>query len=147
GFTIGTWVLAFVAAVQGGIWTTLAGYTPTSVLQAFQEGLVSAGLVLVALVATAGGVGLAAIWMRIGASVRGRMMESAALAAVALVLGFGCAHVHAYWDASEGRANSFPEPVEEALRTLSTPLAIEVHLAPEDPRRYDLERRALSKLR
>src|SRR5262249_29944544 len=33
------------------------------------------------------------------------------------------------------------------LRQIRVPLAIEVHLAPEDPRRVDLEHRALSKLR
>src|ERR1043165_9567004 len=43
--------------------------------------------------------------------------------------------------------NSFPERDEEVLRRIPGPLRIEVHLAPEDPRRVDLERRALSKLR
>ena len=40
--------------------------------------------------------------------------------------------------------NSFPEPDEEALRTIHEPLRIEVHLAPEDPRRADLERKAIA---
>ena len=44
-------------------------------------------------------------------------------------------------------ANSFPEADEEALRQIRTPLHIEAHLAAEDPRRVDLERQALSKLR
>ena len=35
----------------------------------------------------------------------------------------------------------------EALAQIREPLRIEAHLAPEDPRRVDLERRALSKLR
>ena len=147
GFTIGTWVLAFVAAVQGGFWARIAAYTPTSVLQAFQQGLIGAGLVLVSLVAALAGIALAAIWMRIGAPVRRRAVESAVVVAVAGVLAAGSANVRAYWDASEGRANSFPEPVEEALARIEAPLSIEVHLAPEDPRRYDLERQALSKLR
>ena len=43
--------------------------------------------------------------------------------------------------------NSFSEGDEEALRQIRQPLTIEAHLAPEDPRRVDLERRALSKLR
>ena len=43
--------------------------------------------------------------------------------------------------------NSFPEPDEEALERIHEPLRIEAHLAAEDPRRVDLERRALSKLR
>jgi hypothetical protein len=43
--------------------------------------------------------------------------------------------------------NSFPEPDEAALRQIHDPLRIVVHLAPEDPRRSDLDRRAISKLR
>src|SRR5262249_36589185 len=54
---------------------------------------------------------------------------------------------HPSWDLSENRGNSFPEADERALRNTHTPLEIDVHLAPEDPRRVDLEHRALSKLR
>ena len=43
--------------------------------------------------------------------------------------------------------NSFSIADERALREINSPLHIEVHLAPEDPRRADLDRRALSKLR
>ena len=43
--------------------------------------------------------------------------------------------------------NSFPAADEAALERIAAPLKIEAHLAPEDPRRSDLERRALSKLR
>ena len=43
--------------------------------------------------------------------------------------------------------NSFSEGDEQALRQIHTPLRIEAHLAAEDPRRSDLERKALSKLR
>jgi hypothetical protein len=43
--------------------------------------------------------------------------------------------------------NSFSKSDEEALRQIREPLRIEAHLAPEDPRRLDLERQAISKLR
>ena len=43
--------------------------------------------------------------------------------------------------------NSFSHAAEQALRQIREPLHIEVHLAPQDPRRADLEHRALSKLR
>src|SRR5258706_307421 len=58
-----------------------------------------------------------------------------------------CTFVTASWDMSESRANSFPEADEAALEQIRAPLHIEAHLAPEDPRRSDLEHRALSKLR
>ena len=51
------------------------------------------------------------------------------------------------WDTSESRANSLPEADEQALEQIKAPLRLEVHLAPEDPRRFDLEHRTLSKLR
>jgi hypothetical protein len=53
----------------------------------------------------------------------------------------------ASWDTSESRRNSFPLADERALAAIPRPISIEVHLAPEDPRRVDLDRRVLSKLR
>lgn len=47
----------------------------------------------------------------------------------------------------ESRANSFSEEDEGALKRISEPVRIEVHLAPEDPRRVDLDRQAIAKLR
>jgi hypothetical protein len=43
--------------------------------------------------------------------------------------------------------NSFPEADEQTLARIRAPLGIEVHLAPEDPRRADLDRKAIAKLR
>ena len=146
-FTVGTWVLNFVAAVQGGIWEQLAGYTPAAMLQTFQHALVRLNLVLAALVLTAAGLSLAAVWMRLGLTVRRRALESLAILIAAGALAFACSFVRADWDASENRRNSFSEPDEEALKQIKTPLSIEAHLAPEDPRRFDLEHQTLSKLR
>jgi hypothetical protein len=60
---------------------------------------------------------------------------------------FACTFATLSWDTSENRGNSFSVSDEAALRQIRTPLSIEVHLAPEDPRRFDLDHRALSKLR
>jgi ABC-2 type transport system permease protein len=38
-FTVGTWILGFVAAFQGGVWEQIAGYTPSEMLQDFRRGL------------------------------------------------------------------------------------------------------------
>jgi hypothetical protein len=51
------------------------------------------------------------------------------------------------WDTSESRRNSFSRADEAALARIAGPVTIEVHLAPEDPRRVDLDHGALSKLR
>ena len=58
-----------------------------------------------------------------------------------------CTSAVASWDTSEARSNSFSRRDERLLRQIQLPLRIEAHLAAEDPRRLDLEHRALSKLR
>ena len=102
---------------------------------------------LIAVVLTLTGLAFAAIWMRLGIAVSRRVWESIAACLLAVALIFACTLGRASWDTSESRSNSFPESDEQALRRIQTPLSIEAHLAPEDPRRADLEHRALSKLR
>ena len=74
-------------------------------------------------------------------------MESAALVAAVVVLCIASAVLRPSWDLSEPRLNSFSRADEAALRALPAALKIEVHLAPEDPRRSDLDRNAIAKLR
>ena len=145
--TVGTWILNFVAAVHGGIWERAAGYTPTAMVAEFQHGLVRLDVTLVACALIAAGLCLGAIWMRLGVSVRRRAAESLAVLAIASVATLASSLATASWDTSEARSNSFPEADEEALARIRGPLRIEARLAPEDPRRADLERHALSKLR
>jgi ABC-2 type transport system permease protein len=145
--TVGTWIVNFVAAVQGGIWHRVADYTPTAMVAEFQHGLIRLDVVSIALVLIITGLGLAAVWMRLGESVQRRATESLALAVVATLAIAASTYAAVSWDLSESRANSFSTSDEAALKAIDRPLRIEVHLAPEDPRRSDLEHRALSKLR
>ncbi len=145
--TVGTWIINFIAAVHGGVWERAAGYTPTAMVAEFQHGLIRLDVVLVAAALVFAGLGLAAIWMRLGIPARRRINESIALGAMTLAVMFACTFVTASWDTSESRGNSFPEADEATLREIRTPLRIEAHLAPEDPRRADLEHRAFVKLR
>jgi ABC-2 type transport system permease protein len=147
GVTVGTWVISFLGSVQGGWWERAAEYTPAAMVSEFQHGLVRLDVILTAIVITLTGLGLAAIWMRLGMSVRQRIYESGSLGILAAVAILACTFVNANWDASESRGNSFPEADERMLRQIHAPLRVEVHLAPEDPRRMDLENHALSKLR
>jgi hypothetical protein len=147
GATVGTWIISFFGAIQGGLWERAAGYTPAAMVAEFQHGLMRLDTTLIALVLIAGGLGLTAIWMRLGIATRRRAYESIALGAAAIAAVFACSLVHQSWDTSESRGNSFPESDERALRHIHAPLRIEAHLAPEDPRRTDLEHQALSKLR
>jgi hypothetical protein len=146
-FTVGTWIVSFFAAVHGGWWERAAGYTPAAMVAEFQHGLVRLDTVLIALVLILTGLGCAAVWMRLGAAVSRRIYESIGLGLLAAAAFFLCTFCTVSWDASESRGNSFPESDERALEQIKTPLLIVVHLAPEDPRRFDLDHRALSKLR
>lgn len=145
--TVGTWILSFIAAVHGGIWERLARYTPTAMVAEFQHGLIRLDVVIATIALIALGLGLAAIWSRLGVPVVRRVGESTALALAAIVVIAAGTTATRSWDLSESRANSFPLADERALRTIAGPISIEAHLAPEDPRRVDLERHVLGKLR
>jgi ABC-2 type transport system permease protein len=147
GVTVGTWIINFIAAVNGGVWERAAAYTPTAMVAEFQHGLVRLDVVLIALAFVLAGLALAAVWMRLGVAVRRRTNESVALVALTAAMVFLCTFATVSWDTSESRANSLPEADEQALEQIKAPLRLEVHLAPEDPRRFDLEHRTLSKLR
>jgi ABC-type transport system involved in multi-copper enzyme maturation permease subunit len=146
-FTVGTWVLSFAAAVHGGLWERLAGYTPPVMVATFQHGLVRADIVLAAATLVAAGLAVAAVWLRTGVASSQRGLESLAVVGAASLLVFASTFVRASWDLSRSRYSSFARADEAALRRIRAPLRLEVHLAPQDPRRYDLERHALSKLR
>jgi hypothetical protein len=145
--TMGSWIVNFIAAVHGGFWERAATYTPTAMVAEFQHGLLRLAVLLVALTLTLAGLSLAAIWTRLGVPVRRRIYESVALGVIAAVAIVACTAVSSSWDLSENRMNSFSRAEEHVLRQIQSPLSIEVHLASEDPRRVDLERRALVKLR
>jgi hypothetical protein len=145
--TVGTWILNFIAAVQGGVWERVAGYTPPAMVANFQHGLIRLDAALVSVMLITAGLALAAIWQRLGISVRRRGNESVVLAAATTAIVVACSFAAPSWDVSENRMNSFPRPDEEALARIRSPLRIEVHLAPEDPRRVDLEHKAIAKLR
>jgi hypothetical protein len=145
--TVGTWIVSFFAAIQGGLWERAATFTPAAIVADFQHGLVRLDTVFISLVLMLAGLGVATIWQRLGIAVSRRAVESAALAAATVIAIVACTFVHANWDNSESRNNSFSRADEQALRQIRGPLKIEVHLAPEDPRRSELDRRAISKLR
>src|SRR5271165_2509644 len=145
--TVGTWIISFFAAIQGGLWERASTFTPAAIVSDFQHGLVRLDTVLIAIVLTLTGLGVASIWQRVGKGVSRRAWESAALALIAAAAIFACTFVRANWDTSESRNNSFSRADEGALSQIQGPVRIVAHLAPEDPRRSELDRRAISKLR
>ena len=145
--TVGTWIVSFFGAIQGGWWELAAGYTPAAMVAEFQHGLLRLDTTLIALVLTLMGLVVAAIWTQLGLRISRRACESLCIGLLAAGCIWACTTLNASWDTSEGRSNSFREADEHALRQIHAALRIEAHLAPEDPRRIDLEHHALSKLR
>ena len=145
--TVGSWIVTFIAAVHGGFWEQIDDYTPTLMVAEFQHGLIRLDVLLIAAAFILAGFALAAIWMRLGVAVRRRVYESVIVAVIAIIVIFPSAFARPTWDMSENRMNSFSRDDEQALSRIRSPLRIEVHLAPEDPRRVDLENRTLAKLR
>jgi ABC-2 type transport system permease protein len=145
--TVGTWILSFVAAVHGGRWAQAAAFTPTAIVAEFQHGLVRLSVLVISALLIAAGLSLAAIGTRLGTAPRKRVLESIALCAGVAAAIFCASFVPITWDLSESRMNSFPPADERLLASIQQPLRIEAHLAPEDPRRHDLETQTVSKLR
>lgn len=145
--TVGTWIIHFFAAIQGGLWERVASFTPSAVVADFQHGLLRLDALLAANGIVLAGFAVAAIWQRLGIRPARRVTETAILLSVTAGALVVASHAKPSWDLSENRANSFPVADAEALRSLRHPLTIEVRLAPEDPRRVDLEHNVFSKLR
>jgi hypothetical protein len=146
-FTLGAWVLDFMAAGQG-IWArTLADLSPTAALKSFESGLFSLPSALGLLIAAATLTALAAIWLPPGRRPEAKIGLSAAAIAGALCLALLASKARLYADVTEDRRNSFSAPQEAALQHLISPLAVTIYLAPDDPRLVDFNRSILSKLR
>lgn len=144
--TIGSWVLDFMLAGQPGVLESMARLSLTQTLRTFEQGLLSAGLVLGLAAAILGFATLAAIWLHPGVPVRAKLIRSAlCVLAVSVVLALA-AQARTSLDVTEDGRNSFPAADQRALPGLREHLDITVHLAPEDPRYTDLRRNVLSKL-
>ncbi|MCC6778217.1 MAG: ABC transporter permease subunit [Hyphomicrobiales bacterium] len=146
-FALGSWVLDFALAGQPGLQDLLARLSFTRVLRGFEQGLLSTGVLIGVIVASAGFAALAAVWLHPGVALRSKLRRSTAcVGVVVLVLGIVAALPTPSFDLSEDGRNSFPPADQLALAALSKPLTITVHLAPEDPRYTDLRRNVLAKL-
>lgn len=145
--TLGAWAIDFASTVQGGWAAVLSRYTPAAVLRAFEHGEVRLATVGVAVVITMVGTAIAAIAIDLGehaaARVRKTLFAMMIGAVAAGLLSFSRVSV----DVSEDRRNSFPVAHERALRAIDEPLVLTAHLGAQDPRRIDLEREVLAKLR
>ena len=145
-FTIGSWVLDFALAGQPGVLELISRLSLTQTLRNFEQGLLSAGLVLGIAAAIFGFAALAAIWLHPGVPLRIKVMRSILCVVAAAAVFAAATRIRTSIDLTEDRRNSFPAADQRALASLRLPLDITVHLAPEDPRYTDFRREVLSKL-
>jgi ABC-2 type transport system permease protein len=145
-FTIGSWVLDFTIAGRPGILDWLARLSLTQVLRGFEQGLLSAGLILGVIAAIGGFATLAGIWLPPGVAARVKLVRSMVCILATIIVLTLIAQIGFSRDVTEDRRNSFPAADARVLAKLSEPLRVSVHLAPEDPRFIDLQRNVLSKL-
>ena len=145
-FTIGSWVLDFTLAGRPGLSAWIAQLSLTQTLHSFEQGLLSAGLVL-GMVAVVGGLAaLSTVWLPPGTPTRVKFARSVpCMLAIIVALGLA-AQIRASVDVTEDRRNSFSPADQKLLATLRLPLVVTVNLAPEDPRYIDLRRNVLGKL-
>jgi len=145
-FTIGSWVLDFTVAGHPGLLEWVASLSLTQVLRTFEQGLLSAGLVVGIGTAVCSFAALATVWLPPGVHVRNKLVRSMVCVLVAaIVLGLAT-QIRVSIDVTEDQRNSFPAADQRALALLAGPLVVTVHLAPEDPRYADLQRNVLAKL-
>ncbi len=145
-FTIGSWVLDFTVVGHPGLLEWVAHLSLTQVLRTFEQGLLSAGLVVGIGAAVCGFAVMATVWLPPGVRVRNKVFRSiVCVFAVAIVLGLAT-QIRLSIDVTEDQRNSFPVADQRLLALLAGPLNVTVHLAPEDPRYADLQRNVLAKL-
>ena len=147
GVTIGTWALDFAAATRGGVWSSVAAFTPTAALRTFEQGLVRVDTLFVTSAVVAVGLGLASAWLAPGWAQQRRWMTAVRVVLVSFGITLGAVRLfHGSLDVSEDRRHSFSEADESVLRALPSGLKIEIHLGADDPRLMDFKREILDRL-
>ena len=144
--TIGSWVLDFTLAGQSGLSAWLAQLSLTQTLRPFEQGLLSAGLVLGVVAVICGLAALSSVWLPPGVSVRAKCVRSVPCVLATIVALGMASQIRTSVDVAEDRRNSFPPADQRLLATLRLPLVVTVNLVPEDPRYIDLQRSVLAKL-
>src|SRR6202166_1440281 len=85
-FTIGSWVLDFTVAGHPGLLAWIASLSLTHVLHAFEQGLLSGGLVAGICAVVFGFAALAAVWLPPGVHFRSKLQRSIVCVLVAAII-------------------------------------------------------------
>lgn len=147
-FTLGFWVLDFMAGGAGADWLRALGeLSPTIALKQFERGLFSLPHALRLAGIGIGLMGLSALLLHPGHTIRVRV-RLAALTTLGLLAVLAAApQANFQRDVAEDRRNSFNPADEAALARMKQGLAITLYLALEDSRARELETNVLAKLK
>jgi ABC-2 type transport system permease protein len=145
--TLGSWVLDFAALDRGGVSSLLAALSLTSLLKPFEQGLLSFPAVLSMVIATAGFLALATIWLPPGPTFGRKFKGSVLIVVATAILISGAAQAKTVLDVTPDRRNSFPPGDEKLLGQLQDRLMVTVDMASSDPRLVDLDRKVLARLK
>jgi hypothetical protein len=99
------------------------------------------------LIATAGFLALAAIWLPPGVPLGRKLNVSVLIVVAAGILIGGAAQARTVLDVTPDRRNSFPLTDETLLAQLQERLLVTAHMASSDPRLFDLDRKVLARLK
>jgi ABC-type transport system involved in multi-copper enzyme maturation permease subunit len=144
--TIGSWVVDFTLAGSSGLSAWIAQLSLTQTLRNFEQGLLSAGLVMGIVAVIAGLAALSSVWLPPGTPVRVKFFRSVPCTLLTFAALGVATQIRTSVDVTEDRRNSFSPADQALLETLRRPLIVTVNLAAEDPRYIDLRRNVLGKL-
>ncbi len=144
--TLGSWVLDFAAAGQGGALAEISRFSPAGMLHQFENGLLATCYVAAFLSIGLTFFLLSVIWLHPGRQCRRKLFAS--LFVLAAMGGVFTLSIFSpgYRDFSENRRHSLSPADSRALAQLDKPLIITVHLSPRDSRLLDLQSDMLAKL-
>lgn len=144
--TLGSWVLDFGAA-NGGWMAALSGFSLTTLLRQFESGLLSSQAVVPFIAMSLTFFLMASVLSHPGRKLRSKLRSLAWIMIAVSAITFLAMQKPWYVDVTEDQHHSLNPADVRALRAMTSPLQITVHLAHDDGRRYDLERAVLMKLR
>src|ERR1700747_1548912 len=114
-FTIGSWVLDFALAGQPGVLEWVSRLSLTRTLRGFEQGLLSAGVLLGIVAAICGFAALAAVWLHSRVALRAKLVRSAVCVTIAGAVVALATQIGLSVDLTEDRRNSFPAADQRAL--------------------------------
>ncbi len=146
GITLGNWVLDF-AASGNDLLASLSRISLTPPLRRLESGLLSSADIVLFLAWSLLFFLAASVLFHPGRPLRQRVTGLLLVAAIVPALGWAAMQHPLYLDLTENRRHSFDPAEERALSQLDGTLKITIHMARDDSRAQDLERKVLERLR